>query len=249
MSNRHQELQQLHGQITDHDTNITQMEELLQRTPSEGLRTALQAEVARRDAARARLLKLEEIIALEGDINRYQQTVGQYEQTAQQLRDEREAVQRRLTQAETELNRARIELSSKQSELRQKETELEQVGSVAAAPGTPRPGGTVRLSMAPPAALRIVSTGNHEQISNGKAIIGREKMTGVDIAMNEETVSSTHARIAYEDNQWSITDLGSANGTWVDNQQIPPQAPTPISHGSGIRFGRVVTTFELLNQE
>lgn len=250
---KEQERHHLQNKINDHETNIAQMQELLNRTPSEGLRTALAAETAARDAARARLFKLEEAITLENDIQQQQSLLSHHESTAQSLREERDAVQRRLTQAETELNRTRIELNRKQDELRQKEADLGPSTAPAPAapeaaeapPERPRAGGTMRLPQAPPAALRLAN-GTLEQVLTAEVTIGREKMQGIDIGLNESTVSGTHARLSYGDNQWTLTDLGSANGTWVNNTQIQPQEPTPIEHGTQLRFGRVSAMFELL---
>lgn len=250
MTTKEQECQQLRARISDHETNIAQMEDLLMRTPSDGLRAAMDAEMTQRDQARARLLKLEEIILLEQDIQLRQSTVAQHEGTVQSLRDEREALQRRLTQAETDLNRTRIELNHKQDELHQKELELQRVPVATPAqqpesrPQTaPAPGRTVRLSQSPLALLRL-ENGASEYIATSDVVIGREKMNGVDIGLNEETVSGTHARILYSNNQWTITDLGSANGTRVGESQIRPHVPTLLPYGTTLYFGRVTATFE-----
>lgn len=250
MTTREQECQHLRTKIVDHETNITQMEDLLQRTPSDGLKAALQSERIQRDAARNRLHRLEDIIALEADIDVSNSTIAQHERNVQILREEQQALQRRLTAAETELNKARIDLSSKQDDLRQKLAELDHAAPTGGAP--PRPdvqalaGSTVRLSQAPTAVLRL-SNGKVEQLPGNDVVIGREKTGGVDIALNEETVSSAHARIVYDSskNQWTLTDLGSSNGTWADNTQLQPNQTVTIQHGSVLHFGRVSAAFDL----
>ncbi len=258
MATHEQECQQLRQKITDHDGNIAQMEELVKRTPSAGLKSALDAEIAQRDAARARLFKLEEIMVVETEMQQLQTQIAEQEHNVHLLREEREAVQRRLTQAETDLNRTRIGLNKKQDELQQKQHELNQGAASAAAPAAtasalpPRPaapaapGGTVRLPQTPPAALRLAD-GSLEHITTGDAVIGREKMSGIDIALNNETVSGTHARVFFQDNQWTVTDLGSANGTWVGEQKLNPQETTPIQHGAALRFGLIAATFEIVS--
>ncbi len=246
-----QEIHHLRQKISDHADNIAQMETLIQRAPSDGLRSALESEVAQRDAARTRLSRLEEIIRLSQDIEQVQGLITQQQQHVHALREEREAVQRRLTQAETELNKTRIDLSEKQQTLQQKHSELgsapAQASAPAAASAPSQPGGTVRLGPFPAAALRLPG-GKLEQFASAEVIVGREKMQGIDIAMNEQTVSGTHARISFDsdNNQWTITDLGSANGTWVGESQLSAHKPAVIQHGAQLRFGRAAATFELL---
>lgn len=49
-------------------------------------------------------------------------------------------------------------------------------------------------------------------------IIGRDIQN--DFEINDETVSGTHARIFYKNNQWMIEDLHSTNGTFINEERI-----------------------------
>lgn len=58
-----------------------------------------------------------------------------------------------------------------------------------------------------------------------------------DLVLADDSVSTTHARLEYENGAWRLTDLESANGTFVESVRLAPQVPTPLSYGSTVRFG------------
>ena len=41
-------------------------------------------------------------------------------------------------------------------------------------------------------------------------------------------VSRRHAILAHKNSLYTVEDLGSANGTFVNGQRLAPQTPTPI---------------------
>ncbi|MBD3182574.1 FHA domain-containing protein [Candidatus Poribacteria bacterium] len=49
--------------------------------------------------------------------------------------------------------------------------------------------------------------------------IGRLKGDNVDIVINQSTVSSTHAQIRYRDRRFYLVDLGSTNGTYLNEEK------------------------------
>ncbi|MFG2696604.1 FHA domain-containing protein [Kitasatospora sp. NPDC048407] len=59
------------------------------------------------------------------------------------------------------------------------------------------------------------------------------------IVLDDDYASSRHARI-YPDQagQWTVEDLGSTNGTYLDRQRLT--TPTPLQIGMPIRIGRTV---------
>jgi pSer/pThr/pTyr-binding forkhead associated (FHA) protein len=59
------------------------------------------------------------------------------------------------------------------------------------------------------------------------------------IVLDDDYASSRHARI-YPDQtgQWTVEDLGSTNGTYLDRQRLT--TPTPLQPGMPIRIGRTV---------
>lgn len=54
--------------------------------------------------------------------------------------------------------------------------------------------------------------------------------------------SRRHASLSSTQGQWTITDLGSTNGTFVNNTRILPHTPTRLQDRAQLRFGRVEAT-------
>jgi pSer/pThr/pTyr-binding forkhead associated (FHA) protein len=69
--------------------------------------------------------------------------------------------------------------------------------------------------------------------------IGRER--GNDVVVDEETVSGRHARLVLRDGRWWIEDLGSTNGTLVNEAQV--DRARPLRPGDIIQVGRVRLRF------
>jgi pSer/pThr/pTyr-binding forkhead associated (FHA) protein/outer membrane protein assembly factor BamB len=71
------------------------------------------------------------------------------------------------------------------------------------------------------------------------ATIGRGAQNTVLI--DDDTASTQHARISDDGNGWRIDDLGSTNGTFVNNAKISSSA---LSNGDKVRFGKVDMRFD-----
>ena len=52
-------------------------------------------------------------------------------------------------------------------------------------------------------------------------------------------ISRVHALIRQTGEGYQITDLGSTNGTWIENQRLKPHTPTLLQSGDRIRLGRL----------
>jgi pSer/pThr/pTyr-binding forkhead associated (FHA) protein len=93
-----------------------------------------------------------------------------------------------------------------------------------------------------PTAVAIVEGGNKgEVISLDKAplLIGRGNDAA--IRLDDDYVSTRHARIASSGDQWFVEDLGSTNGTYIGSHRLTQ--PTSLQLGSQVRIGK--TTLEL----
>lgn len=65
------------------------------------------------------------------------------------------------------------------------------------------------------------------------ALVGRDN--GAKMRLDDDTVSREHARIRVDAGRAIVEDLGSLNGTFVNEQRI--HAPTVINDGDQLRFG------------
>jgi signal transduction histidine kinase len=71
------------------------------------------------------------------------------------------------------------------------------------------------------------------------AILGRQK--DVDIPLTDHTISRKHAEIRAENGHWILTDLGSANGTFVNGQKA--YKPIILKHGDQVRLGSTLAVY------
>jgi pSer/pThr/pTyr-binding forkhead associated (FHA) protein len=69
--------------------------------------------------------------------------------------------------------------------------------------------------------------------------IGRSAQSG--LVIRDEYTSTNHARLQLWNGDWVIQDLGSTNGTFVDNQRV--SVPTPVAMFTPVSVGS--TIFEL----
>jgi len=87
-------------------------------------------------------------------------------------------------------------------------------------------------------------------LRGGSALIGRQGgQVPVDLDIGfydpEGYISRNHARITVAQRRYQITDLGSSNGTFVNEQRLTPNVPRLLSGGDQIRLGRVVLAFRM----
>ncbi|MEP7291706.1 MAG: FHA domain-containing protein [Chloroflexota bacterium] len=79
----------------------------------------------------------------------------------------------------------------------------------------------------------------------GTASIGR--LESNNICIKEQHVSRQHATIEYRDGVFVITDLGSANGVYVNDQRL--SEPYPLLAGDTIRLYVPLLRFEALDEK
>lgn len=79
------------------------------------------------------------------------------------------------------------------------------------------------------------------KLPQGEAKIGRDSSNLV--AVEDAKASREHARIRFADGVPSISDLGSSNGTFVNDNRISGQVP--LSDGDLIRIGDTVLAFSM----
>ncbi len=103
-----------------------------------------------------------------------------------------------------------------------------------------------RKQEAPTEPTRLLVTGGplvgtSLKLSGADIIIGRSPAS--TLVLQDEYASSRHARLRCSDGQWWIDDLGSTNGTYVDDERLVE--PRKLGLGDNVRIGQ--TTLELVN--
>ncbi|WP_372734418.1 FHA domain-containing protein [Nocardioides sp.] len=80
------------------------------------------------------------------------------------------------------------------------------------------------------------NTGQRAELENAPILIGRGSDAG--IRLDDDYVSTRHARIAASGDQWFVEDLGSTNGTYIGTVRITQ--PTTITLGTQVRIGKTI---------
>lgn len=113
-----------------------------------------------------------------------------------------------------------------------------------AAPGpvVPGPMAVVQVPAGPVANPRLVGTAGDEMpIPEGETVVGREVGLGLSL-VGETSVSRRHAQIVNQGGVVTVQDLGSTNGTYVNN--TPAVGPQTLRVGDTVQFGTVKFRFE-----
>ncbi|GAB3774888.1 pSer/pThr/pTyr-binding forkhead associated (FHA) protein [Nocardioides ginsengisegetis] len=80
------------------------------------------------------------------------------------------------------------------------------------------------------------NTGERAELENAPILIGRG--TDAAIRLDDDYVSTRHARIAASGDQWFVEDLGSTNGTYIGSVRITQ--PTTLTLGTQVRIGKTI---------
>ncbi len=78
-------------------------------------------------------------------------------------------------------------------------------------------------------------------LPRGATIIGRS--ADCHIILDDDYVSTRHARVVASDEGLYVEDLGSTNGTYVNGQRIT--APTAVGLADTIRIGKTILKLEV----
>ena len=89
------------------------------------------------------------------------------------------------------------------------------------------------------AKLILTATGNEYPINKDIVLLGRESIPDsifpdIDLTLvdPEGYVSREHAKIQRQDKQYTIIDLDSTNGTFVNNDRLEEDTPHPLTSSS-----------------
>ncbi len=90
-----------------------------------------------------------------------------------------------------------------------------------------------------PSQVVVTAGGNSgatADLDRAPILIGRG--TDAAIRLDDDYVSTRHARIAASGDQWYVEDLGSTNGTYIGSVRITQ--PTTITLGTQVRIGKTI---------
>jgi pSer/pThr/pTyr-binding forkhead associated (FHA) protein len=97
---------------------------------------------------------------------------------------------------------------------------------------------TIRLTILDPLLAREFD------VPMGVTLIGRESSTNLPI--QNPLVSRRHAQLISDGQICELIDLGSANGTFIDDERLLPNAPRTLEDGMRLRFGPIEVAVQVL---
>ena len=86
---------------------------------------------------------------------------------------------------------------------------------------------------APAAQLIDLNTNDVRYVNQARCTIGRER-SAADLVVSDPNVSRRHAELTYTGSDWTLEDLNSTNGTFVNNRRI---MRCPLRDGDVLTFG------------
>jgi DNA-binding winged helix-turn-helix (wHTH) protein len=86
----------------------------------------------------------------------------------------------------------------------------------------------------------LASAGTPILLGPGENVLGRE---GAAVVLDSPTVSRRHARVVVDGSEATLEDLGSKNGTYLNNESVT--SPQPLKDGDRIRVGSFLLTFRV----
>lgn len=80
--------------------------------------------------------------------------------------------------------------------------------------------------------------GRRYRVGPGTFEIGRT--AACEVSIEHDSVSRRHARLTWDGSRYHIADLGSTNGTWVNDVVV---STSPLADGDQLRIGRTILKF------
>lgn len=93
--------------------------------------------------------------------------------------------------------------------------------------------------------MEAVLNGAKGPINLSSSVLTIGRVPGSDILMDDPQSSGRHAEIHPEGQGYSIIDLGSRNGTYVNEQKLSPNIPRLLYSGDKIRIGTTSFTYQV----
>jgi pSer/pThr/pTyr-binding forkhead associated (FHA) protein len=88
-------------------------------------------------------------------------------------------------------------------------------------------------------ALVVQAAGQAPVMFSAAFTVGRPG-ADADMEIDDEYLSTRHARFSAVDGTWVVEDMGSTNGTWVNG--IKYYTPVPLARGDKVQVGHTFLT-------
>ncbi|MGZ0069873.1 FHA domain-containing protein [Microbacterium arborescens] len=115
-----------------------------------------------------------------------------------------------------------------------------------AAPAQPETDGETVLVNRSPRVGVVVTVDGNETVAPLPAVLGRRPQKDgyapVEVPSASREVSRSHVIVDHDGSGLVVTDLDSINGTYVDDQPLPPGNATRIREGQELELGDVTVT-------
>lgn len=100
------------------------------------------------------------------------------------------------------------------------------------------------------AILQLVSSGGWLSLAldepmilgRGPSVTGEKTLDLTDFGGYEQGMSRRHCMLRRSDNRLKVADLGSANGTYLNDKQLVPHVDYTVRHGDQLVLGRLAIT-------
>lgn len=98
----------------------------------------------------------------------------------------------------------------------------------------------IQLHGARPTMAALIDIWGRPHRLDPRTLVGRG-VDGQGLAILEPSVSRHHTHLTLDNAEWTVRDLGSANGTFLDDKLV--SGPTPLHEGDRVRFGHIAFYF------
>ena len=95
-------------------------------------------------------------------------------------------------------------------------------------------------------AWELVWENRRFQLAIGERVIGRD--ADADVTLDSTNVSRQHARLVVSGDGVTVEDLGSKNGTFVNDRRLVDRTPARVADGDRIRIGSLITTLRRIER-
>jgi DNA-binding winged helix-turn-helix (wHTH) protein len=98
----------------------------------------------------------------------------------------------------------------------------------------------IQLHSSRPTMAALIDIWGRPHRLDPRTLVGRQ-VDGQGLAILEPSVSRHHAHLTFDNDEWTVRDLGSANGTFQDDKLIAN--PVAVHEGDRVRFGHIAFYF------